>query len=95
MQHRPPFGQIDGLAREQGGAAPLDVARPRQGQGGLEPGLRPALLGQVQVQTCGVQRQPRQSVRVGGELILDAGLRVPTGGGLQFSPGDMRHLGLP
>ena len=95
VQHRAALGDVDRLAPEQGGAASLDVGGAGQGQGRLEPGAGPALLGQIQVQTGGVERHARQAVGVGGELIRDAGVRVAAGDGLQFGPGGVRHRRLP
>ncbi len=95
MQHGPPLGQVYRLAPEQGGATTLDVGGAGQGQGGFEARAGPALLGQVQMQTCGVDRHPRQAVGIGDELVEDAGVGVAAGDGLQFGPGGVRHPRLP
>ncbi|MNS12693.1 hypothetical protein D3C72_442610 [compost metagenome] len=95
VQHSPALGGVDGLAVEQGGAAALYVGDAGQGQGGVEAGAGPALLGQIQTQAGGVHGHTRQATGVGGELIADAGVGVVAGDGLQFGPGGVRHPRLP
>ena len=86
VQDGPTFGGVDGLAAEQARACGLDPGGAGQIQTGVEPGTGPALFRQIEIKARRLDRHPAHPAGVGGELVHDAGVGVPCGGGVEGSP---------
>jgi hypothetical protein len=87
VQHRPTLRGVHHLAGEQPRPRLLHTSGPRQVQRHRQVVLGPRLLGEVDLQAGGRQRQPFDAVGLGREQALDASPARNLGGRGKGRPG--------